>query len=120
MYIYILPVHHYSILAKSFLRRLKNNNIFKLQLSNPDSGLPSGWKYYESYDDRENSSNYKNYYNYMRDIALYLGADRRSKEKLLQHSFFFQLQLHRVSNVSITSRNLWIKYDTVTTLITSW
>ena len=53
MYIYLLPVHPCSILAKSFLSRLKNNNISTLQLSNLDSGLPSGWKYLESYYDRE-------------------------------------------------------------------
>ena len=119
MYIYVLPVHPCSILAKSFLRRLKNNNIFTLQLSNPDSGLPSGWKYLESYYDREKDSKIMDYYNYMTDIALYLGADRRSSQWLLYHSFCLQTELHDVSNVSITSRNSRIKHNTVTTLMTS-
>ena len=115
MYIYILPVHHCSILGKSFLRRLRNNNIFTLQLSNPDSGLLSGQSYPENlrFPDR---------LSYMRDMTLYFGAGilLNWAQTLLIRCVLFQIDIHEVSNVSITSRNLWIKYDTVTTLITSW
>ena len=99
MYIYILPVHHCSILAESFLRRLKNNNIFTLQLSNPDSGLPSSQSY-ESYSEIENNINY------MQDITLYLGANGLWDESLVINYVNFQMHLHEVSNVSITSKNL--------------
>ena len=99
MYIYILPVLHCSILAKSFLRRLKNNNIFTLQLSNPDSCLPSD-STYESY------SNFKNNYFYMKDIALYLEANRLWDDREVNLCVNFQMRLHDVSNVSITSKNL--------------
>ena len=113
MYIYILPVHHCSILAKSFLRRLKNNNIFTLQLSNPDSGAPGG-QYNKSINDSVS------YFHFMTLVAFKLGAE--TTWQLFPHleSIFFQWDLHEVSNVSITSRNLWIKYDTGTILITSW
>ena len=106
MYIYILPVHHCSILAKSFLRRLKKNNIFTLQLSNPDSGLPSS-------QTEESFSNFVDNKHYMKDIALYLRANGLWDEDRVYRCLNFQMRLHDVSNVSITSKNLQIKYDTV-------
>ena len=113
MYIYILPVHHCSILATSFLRRLKNNNIFTLQLSNPDSGAPGGQSNKSIYDRMD--------YVYFMNLVVHQLRAKTTLE-LIPHfeCIIFQKDLHDVSNVSITSRNLWIKYDTGTILITSW
>ena len=91
MYIYILPVHHCSILAKSFLRRLKNNNIFTLQLGNPDSFLPSAWPY-------ENGSRFEEYYDY----SLLIVPILRIYEDFAAHLYEMLRDLHNVSNVSIT------------------
>ena len=91
MYIYILPVHYCSILAKSFLRRLKNNNIFTLQLSNPDSCLPSAWSY-------ENDSRFEEYYDYMKLILPIL----RDHRDVATDLYVMLRDLHNVSNVSIT------------------
>ena len=87
MYIYILPVHHCSILAVSFLRRLKNNNIFTLQL--PDSCLPSDSTYDLSFND---------YYDYIEFITLYLGVSTTWHIDIAT----LLVSLHSVSNVSIT------------------
>ena len=90
MYIYILPVHHCSILAKSFLRRLKNNNIFTLQLSNPDSSLPSDWSY-------EDFLRFEEYYDYIKSIVLYQFGTSWNMDLP-----WILRDLHKVSNVSIT------------------
>ena len=90
MYIYILPVHHCSILAKSFLRTLKDNNIFTLQLSNPDSSLPSDWSY-------EDVSRFEEYYEDIMYIVLYPFTSSWDMDLP-----WILRDLHKVSNVSIT------------------